>query len=134
MLEYRSNLEDFLGKTMRFLNHLNPEDRLFEDIDIIFTHAMELAIRLLPSGGFRLPSSPGQKRPINMAFFESFSYLLSRLNGKGERFYIKIKNAYMQLVRNESYLDTLTQSVDSGRQTVKRYEIINQLINKLNQC
>lgn len=133
-LEYRSNLEDFLGKTMRFLNRLHPEDNVFKELDFRFTHAMELSMQLLSFGGFRLPSSPGKKRPINMAFFESFSYLLSKLNGDGEYFYNQIHEVYGQLICNKVYLDTLTHSVDSGKQTVRRYEIINQLINELNLC
>lgn len=133
-LEYRSNLEDFLGKTMRFLNRLNAEDNVFKELDFRFTHAMELSKQLLSFGGFRLPSSPGKKRPINMAFFESFSYLLSRLNGNGEFFYNQIHEVYRQLICNKDYLDTLTRSVDSGKQTVRRYEIINKLINELNLC
>lgn len=134
LLEYRSNVEDFLGKTMRFLNRLSPEYRLFEELDARFTRAMELAIRLLPSGGFRLPSSPGKKRPINMAFFESFGYLLSKLNGEGESFHHQILEVYTQLMSNAAYLDTLTRSVDSGVQTKKRYEIINRFIHELNLC
>jgi hypothetical protein len=133
-LDYRSNVEDFLGKTMRFLNRLEPENGLFKELDTRFTHAMELAIWLLPSGGFRLPSSPGKKRPINMAFFESFSYLLSRLNGKGKQLHCQIQEVYMQLICNAAYLDSLTRSVDSGKQTEKRYEIINRLIHELNLC
>ena len=54
-LDYRSNVEDFLGKTMRFLNRLEPENGLFKELDTRFTRAMELAIRLLPSGGLRHP-------------------------------------------------------------------------------
>lgn len=134
LLEYRSNVEDFLGKTMRFLNRLSPEYRLFEELEARFIRAMELAIRLLPSGGFRLPSSPGKKRPINMAFFESFGYLLSKLNGEGERFHHQIQEVYTQLMSNAAYLDTLTRSVDSGVQTKKRYEIINRFIHELNLC
>ncbi len=129
-LDYRSNIEDFLGKTMRFLNCLNPEDELFEELDTRFTRAMELAIQLLPSGGFRLPSSQGKKRPINMAFFESFSYLLSRLNVDGKLRHRQIREVYMQLICDAAYLDSLIRSVDSGRQTEKRYEIINRLIRE----
>lgn len=133
-LDYRSNVEDFLGKTMRFLNRLEPENGLFKELDTRFTRAMEFAIRLLPSGCFRLPSSPGKKRPINMAFFESFSYLLSRLNGEGEQLHYQIQEVYMQLICDAAYLDSLTRSVDSGKQTEKRYKIINRLIHELNLC
>lgn len=69
-----------------------------------------------------------------MAFFESFSYLLSNLTGNKELLNGKIKQAYMQLMQESRYLDTLTHSVDSGTQTDERYRIINQYISKLNLC
>lgn len=134
VLEYRSNLEDFLGKTMRFLNRLDSENDIFKELEFRFAKAMELASQLIPLGGFRLPSSPGKKRPINMAFFESFSYLLSNLTGDEELLNGKIKQAYMQLMHESQYLDTLTHSVDSGTQTDERYKIINQYISELNLC
>lgn len=40
----------------------------------------------------------------------------------------------MQLICDAAYLDSLTRSVDSGKQTEKRYEIINRLIYELNLC
>ena len=119
---------------LRFVAFYLWQQHVTIDPDTRFTRAMELAIRLLPSGGFRLPSSPGKKRPINMAFFESFSYLLSRLNGEGEQLHCQIQEVYMQLICDAAYLDSLTRSVDSGKQTEKRYEIINRLIHELNLC
>lgn len=133
LLAYKSNLEDFLGKTMRFLNRLDSEDYLFVELEGKFTSAMEVAAQLLPLGGFRLPSSPGKKRPINMAFFESFSYLLASINGNAVE-NSKIQQIYTRLLNDEAYLNTLTHAVDSGVQTEKRYSIINECISKLSIC
>ena len=77
---------------------------------------------------------PQVKKAYKHGIFESFSYLLSKLNGDGEYFYNQIHEIYRQLMCNRAYLDTLTRSVDSGKQTVRRYEIINKLINELNLC
>lgn len=133
-LEYRSNLEDFLGKTMRFINRLDSENDLFKELEFRFTKAMKLALQLIPLGGFRLPSVSGKRRPINMAFFESFSYLLSNLTGDEEQLKDKIKQVYRDLMEETQYIDTLTHSVDSGLQTDERYKIINKYIGKLNLC
>jgi hypothetical protein len=133
-LEYKSNLEDFLGKTMRFLNRLDSKNDLFKELESKFTKAMKLALQLIPLGGFRLPSVSGKRRPINMAFFESFSYLLSNLTGDEEQLKDKIKQVYRDLMEETQYIDTLTHSVDSGLQTDERYKIINKYIGKLNLC
>lgn len=133
-LEYKSNLEDFLGKTMRFLNRLDSENDLLKELEFRFTKAMKLALQLIPLGGFRLPSVSGKRRPINMAFFESFSYLLSNLTGDEDQLKDKIKQVYRDLMEETQYIDTLTHSVDSGLQTDERYKIINKYIRKLNLC
>jgi hypothetical protein len=133
-LEYKSNLEDFLGKTMRFLNRLDSKNDLFKELESKFTKAMKLALQLIPLGGFRLPSVSGKRRPINMAFFESFSYLLSNLTGDEEQLKDKIKQVYRDLMEETQYIDTLTHSVDSGLQTDERYKIINKYIRDLNLC
>jgi hypothetical protein len=127
-------LEDFLGKTMRFLNRLDSKNDLFKELESKFTKAMKLALQLIPLGGFRLPSVSGKRRPINMAFFESFSYLLSNLTGDEEQLKDKIKQVYRDLMEETQYIDTLTHSVDSGLQTDERYKIINKYIGKLNLC
>lgn len=131
-LDYKSNLEDFLGKTMRFLNRLPENDPLFGIIESQFDKAMKLAGSIIPKGGFRLPSPRGKKRPINMAFFESFSYLLSQIDIENPDYIIR--DVYSRLLSDKDYLDSLTRSVDSGKQIDTRYKIVNRLINEINLC
>lgn len=131
-LDYKSNLEDFLGKTMRYLNRLPKNDRLFGILESQFDKAMKLAQCTIPSGGFRLPSLRNKKRPINMAFFESFSYLLSQIDIETPDY--MIRDVYNRLLADKDYLDSLTRSVDSGKQIDTRYKIVNRLINEINLC
>ena len=58
-LDYRSNVEDFLGKTMRFLNRLEPENGLFKELDTRFTRAWNL-----PYGCFRRVASGCLRHPV----------------------------------------------------------------------
>lgn len=131
-LEYKSNLEDFLGMTMRYLNSLDEHGPDMVNIRKVFECVMETACRVVvPYGGFRLPPKPGgNKRPINMVFFESFGYLLSRMTGYSDGM---IKEAYNSLLDNEQYVHTLTHSVDSNVQIEKRYRIINETIERFKQ-
>lgn len=129
-LEYKSNLEDFLGMTMRYLNSLDENGALMECIKSLFARVMEIAKRVVvPRGGFRLPPKPGgNKRPINMAFFESFSYLISRMVDVPQE---RIKVAYDILLCDNKYVNTLTHSVDSKVQIEKRYDRIREIIEQL---
>ena len=126
-LEYKSNVEDFLGKTMRYLNTLSMDDFAIRDIKAMFRYVMKRATEvILPLGGFRLPEEEGkQRRPLNMAFFESLSYLLSKTSDKSNA---EIEGIYKELLQNKEYISTLTYSVDSTQQIQKRYQVIRKYI------
>lgn len=126
-IDYKSNLEDFLGETMSFLNDYNFEDELIENLKAVFKECMYHAAEyLIPLGGFRLPIVEGKrKRPINMAFFESFSYLMAKMSSINKG---KVHKAYSSMVGNEDYVDSLTNSIDSRRQTIVRYNLINNYL------
>lgn len=126
-LEYKSNVEDFLGKTMRYLNTLPLNDYIIGQIKEVFRCVMKRAMEvILPLGGFRLPEEDGkQRRPLNMAFFESLSYLLVKTFDKSDEY---IASIYRELLEDKDYISTLTYSVDSTAQIQKRYKIIRQYI------
>lgn len=130
-LEYKSNLEDFLGKTMAYLNNLASQDNLIARLKIVFNDCMYYAAKyVVPLGGFRLPSDGGkQKRPINMAFFESFSYLIAKMDEVNEN---HVREVYFSILSNKEYVNSLTYSVDSRKQTYLRYEIIKSYLKKTN--
>lgn len=130
-LEYKSNLEDFLGKTMAYLNNLTSQDKLIARLRIVFNDCMYYAAKyVVPLGGFRLPSDGGrQKRPINMAFFESFSYLIAKMDEVNEN---HVREVYFSILSNKEYVNSLTYSVDSRKQTYLRYEIIKSYLKKTN--
>lgn len=126
-LEYKSNVEDFLGKTMRYLNTLPTNDYIVSQIKEVFRRVMKRAVEvILPLGGFRLPTEDGkQRRPLNMAFFESLSYLLVKTFDKSNEY---IESIYRELLQDKDYISTLTYSVDSTPQIQKRYKIIRRYI------
>lgn len=130
LLEYKSNLEDFLGMTMRYLNSLDENGAEMDQVRDVFSRVMETASKVIvPLGGFRLPPKPGgNKRPINMAFFESFCYLISCMLDCSEE---RIADAYSLLLNDSDFVFTLTHSVDSNVQIEKRYRIIRETYRKV---
>ena len=127
-LEYKSNLDDFLGKTMAFINTYDSKSQLILELTHAFSHAMDTASTyIVKLGGFRLPSKDGKsKRRLNVAFFDSFSYLLSKTNLSGVQF----NEIYNSLVNDAEYVNAISYSVDSTQQVNRRFEIIEQFINK----
>lgn len=128
-LEYRSNIEDFLGKTMAFLNSLEPDDPLLEQLESVFRSTMINARDfILPLGGFRLQNNDKQKRPLNMSFFESFCYLISKHNFKTQA---EAKKVYDMLLSNPDYRRSITFSIDSSTQINIRYGEIRNILESL---
>ncbi len=129
LLEYRSNIEDFLGKTMAFINSLEPEDPLLEQLESVFRTTMANARHyILPLGGFRLQNNNKQKRPLNMSFFESFCYLISKHNFKTAA---EAKKVYDMLFSNPEYRRSITFSIDSSTQINIRYREIRNILKDL---
>ena len=131
ILDYKSNLEDFLSKTMSFINSLPENDPLLNGLRDVFVDSMNRAKELiLPLGGFRLPAESGRnKRPLNMAFFESLGYLLAKCDFIGIE---DTSEIYQLLLTNEVYVRSLTHSVDSRKQIYVRYDIIRNIIRAFN--
>ena len=62
-----------------------------------------------------------------MAFFESFSYLIAKMDDINED---DVRRAYSSMLSNDEYVNSLTYSVDSRKQTYLRYEMINRYLPK----
>ena len=77
-------------------------------------------------GGFGLPpKTGGNKRPLNMVFFESLSVLLANLKISS---FEHVKSIYTSLLDDPRYVDSLTYSIDSNVKIRARYEIVNSYI------
>ncbi|STC98286.1 DUF262 domain-containing protein [Elizabethkingia anophelis] len=126
-IEYRSDLEDFLAKSMKFLNsnlfdikdlknekyskhelelQITQKDSFYSNLFNSFNNAMENAYRLFGDDCFRLPKDGKIRRPINMALFEVFVYFFIEIqdcfNDKEE----KIIKEYHNLKNNLRYKET----------------------------
>lgn len=128
-LEYKSNIEDFLGKTMSYINTLQYDSSEVAGLKTIMLDSLTRSAKyIVPLGGFRLPAKAGcKKRPINMALFECLGYFMakSRLSSKDE-----IADVYFKLIENDDFLNALTYSIDSSRQIDKRYKIVGELLTE----
>lgn len=76
-IQYQGNIDEFLAQVMTFLNELtNDNIELIADIRLEFTKSMSFAYKNYGADIFRFDNKNGEnKRPINMALFESLAYL-----------------------------------------------------------
>lgn len=130
VVEYRSDLEDFLGKTMIFLNNQKGH-KFCEKFPELFDVTMQNCKLILGIGCFRQPKKMnGPRRPISMALFEAVSYLMMGLIDFSSDKKI-IKRKFKELLKNEDFIVSTTYIVDSNKSVKKRFELVEELIQEI---
>ena len=123
-IEYKSDIDDFLAKTMEFINKLN--DDKIEKLESIFKTAMLNSYKIIGENGFRFAKTGKSTKPITMALFEIMAYLFS---------YKEIGNLDKDLVKKEvEYLKSefeQSETLDSSTNVAHRFNKIKELREKL---
>lgn len=125
LVRYTSNIDEFVGKTMYFLN--KQEEPFINDLSIMFNETMGLAYKLRKKDAFRIPNSE-RKRPINMALMESLGYLFSKIRhySTPEAFLYRIN----LLLKDKEFITSLTIRIDNTVSVEKRFEKIDELLEE----
>jgi hypothetical protein len=131
-VDYRSDLEDFLGKTMMFLN-----DACCESFNLSlppqFDKVMAACYSILGEGCFRLPPKKegSPRRPISMALFEAVGYMMFEVIDQIPAKAYLIKAKYLELLQNKDFILSTTYTVDSNVSVYRRFEIVEQVIEEI---
>ncbi len=127
-IEYKSDIDDFLAKTMIFLNE-KATSRMITECSNMFTKSMENCYRIMGADSFRFYSESSKKRPINMPLFEIMVYIFSFdcVNNnptltKSEVNHFKEKFDHQQM---------FSGNVDSSVNLTERFNIARELIKKI---
>lgn len=126
-IEYRSDLEDFLSKSMKFLNqdsfeiglldgdkytlsqiedNITSISQIYAKLLKSFDKAMQNAYSLFGDDCFRLPKDGKIRRPINMALVEVLVYFFIELEEEFPLKKMQIKEAYKSLIENRKFKST----------------------------
>lgn len=131
--DYRTDLDTFLSRVMKYLRKLSPYD-LFK-IEYDFKRAMNLARFIFTRWSFRKVFYIHEKRyPINKALFEVWSVCLARLTNKEREMLMKdrkfVFEDFMKLMRNDShFVATISASTGDKAKVKYRFSKIKELIN-----
>lgn len=129
IIEYKSDMEDFLGNSMKFLNDI-PEYEI-KYIEVMFKNIMLKCYETLGKDAFRIPTNSSKKRPISMTLFETLFYLFN-LSFKEEN--EKIKKIVNELLEDKEFINYLQVSVDSSTRINKRLEMVENKYKEEFKC
>jgi hypothetical protein len=130
-VDYRSDLEDFLGNTMLFLN--DPISEPFRrEFPVLFDAAMSKCTNILGVGCFRLPKkTEGPRRPISMTLFEAVAYLIIETIDVPSEKQKNIKIEFDKLISDQKFIYSTTHIVDSKININKRFEMIEKAVKEI---
>lgn len=110
-IEYKSDIEDFLGRGMEFLNAQTEET--IEGLKEEFNRNMRHIYYTLGEDAFRIPGPDGRRRPISMTLFEALYYLFQNFETVNEIERERLCFCVEELLEDSEFLDSLQFSVDS---------------------
>lgn len=129
-IEYKSDIDDFLAKTMIFLNE-KASKKLLDDCKSAFYTAMNNCFLVLGRDAFRFDSDSGNRRPINMPLFEILMYIFSddQLIDNIEYTKQEVEN----FKRKFDHQQMFSGNVDSTVNLNERYDLAEKLIKQIKQ-
>lgn len=129
LVEYKGGIDDLLGKTMEFLNSQNTN--FLKSIEKDFLQAMSIVSESLNKEAYRLTGPSNTRRfPINMNVFEVWTYLMILLKDKNVS-HKDIKRKYNNLIKDEIFLDSITNHRDSSRKVDIRYDLVEEIYEEV---
>lgn len=129
LIEYKSDMNDFLGRTMEYINDISDDE--INELKQVFYRTMNNVKHVIEKDAFRLPKKQHTettktiKRPMNMPLFDTVCYLLSG-EISAEKYPI-LKEKYQELLVNDEYMKAITIQVDNIQALNKRFDIIEQV-------
>lgn len=111
IIDYKSDIEDFLGRGMEFLNA--QSDGAIEKLKVEFNRNMRHIYLVLGEDAFRIPGPDDRRRPISMTLFEALYYLFQNFKTVTDEDKKKLSRCVRELLRDDIFLNSLQSSVDS---------------------
>ncbi len=122
---YRSDIEEFLGYSMEYLNWVDDDSR--EELKSLFFKVMKRCYDTLGENAFRIPTDSGRRRPVSMTLFESLFYFVTLIEEKQRELPEGAeRKALDDMLEDAVFLDALTYNVDSAVHVQNRFDTVEQ--------
>lgn len=129
-IDYKNDLDDFLGKTMRRINRL--DETQLKDLENRFIRVMVKTFDFFQYSNFRLPTEYGRGR-INIALMETISVFFDKnsdefLSINQNRI---INNYYNILLKDNEFIDSVRISTSSDKNVRTRFNKTVEILSKV---
>ncbi len=118
--EYKGSMNDFVERAMQLINKALSFQKL-EELKVNFERSMHNTFDFFNVKNFRIPSDKTRGK-VNIAHFEAVSFYFSK---QEDEFLTKnkeiIKNNYLQLIEDDSYLNAVTSSTGDTQRVKDRF-------------
>ena len=127
-IDYKSDIDDFLAKTMIFLNDKATQE-LIEECKSFFLTALENCSNVMGNDAFRFKSPTGNRRPINMPLFEIMIYIFSENSVLIDKEFTRVK--VNEFKDRFDHKQMFSGNVDSTINLNERYRLAEELIKEI---
>lgn len=129
-VKYRSDIEEFLGFGMEYLNRLDSS--AIDRIANVFCTVMNVCFECLGENAFRIPTEGKTRRPVSMTLFESlFYFILLLMNSAVEYSVEDVRRKVQDMLEDSVFLSALTYNVDSAIHVEQRFEVVKRSFKEM---
>lgn len=128
LIEYKGDLDDFLGRAMRRINRMSDDD--IRSLEKRFLRAMELTFDFFGNNNFRLPTSLSRGR-LNIALLEVVSTFFDQnpepvLVAKKD---FIVNKYYKELLNDNEFRDSIRVSTNSEKNVNTRFKKVFEILS-----
>lgn len=128
-IDYEGELNDFLAKTMKYLNALSVKDFESLHLDTVFNETLHKCLNLFGKNWPCVPSRKKQAPLFNKCMFDALSSVVAVLQHIDDNITDqRLINARNKLVKDKVFLDTVKHDPYDMRAFLDRYLIIFKTI------
>lgn len=127
--EYRDDIDDLLGRTMDFMNHMDL-DKL-EKLFLMVEDTLEKSFFYLGEDAFRLRNDSSRKSPINMNVFETIMYIMTFISVKDKKYEELIWNGVYSFVDSNKFRENISSRRDGYVQWTWRIAAAEEIGRRL---
>lgn len=132
--QYASDIDEFLGLTMEFLNSLAQSE--INEIEMVTAKALEQVDFYLGVNAFRLldmdENGKLKRYPININIFESIMYAMTMIPFCRESLREEVKTKFNQMKNSQEFRNSITNHRDNVIKVAERLNIIMKIVGEIN--